>query len=250
MKILYFTKSKPYTCEVLRKLYAENHEVTIVCKNRESFEGTEMDCLCQKLGATVYDHDTVNDLVENNQLSTYDLGISNTYGRLIRPGVINHLNGKIFNLHAAPLPWYKGMFAYNWAIFNQESQWGVTAHYVNEKFDEGAIIEMRTFPIDPLRITVKELERESQRLAAEMTLQLVQKFEENGKLAAKPQESGGRYYSREDFERLKQIQMSDSAEVIRRKIHACWCPPYEGAYWEHDGVHFVICEPEFLGGNL
>jgi len=54
-------------------------------------------------------------------------------------------NNRIINLHPALLPKYggKGMYGMNVhkaIIDNGESESGITIHYVNEKYDEGAII--------------------------------------------------------------------------------------------------------------
>jgi len=52
---------------------------------------------------------------------------------------------KIINIHPALLPKYGGkgmygMFVHNAVKANNESETGITIHYVNENYDEGAII--------------------------------------------------------------------------------------------------------------
>ncbi|MFW5631233.1 MAG: hypothetical protein ACOCNB_10685 [Acetivibrio ethanolgignens] len=77
---------------------------------------------------------------------------------------------------------------------------GVTAQYINENFDEGNIIEIKTFPINADTISVKELERETQKTAYELTVQIVEEWEKNGVLPSTPQSGEEKYYSLEDFE--------------------------------------------------
>ena len=60
----------------------------------------------------------------------------------------------------------------------------------------------------------------------------------------------GYYYSRQDFEDLKRITETDTAAVITRKVRACWCPPYEGAYLERDGIHFAVSLPTGAGNLM
>lgn len=242
MRILFFTKSKQFTCEILQKLCEDGHMVSVVCKTFADFAGTEMDRLCREQNVTVYDNVSLYEKLSAGQLPKFELGISNTYGRLIKKPVIDYVKGKIFNIHCAPLPEYKGMFAYNWGIFNHEREWGVTAHYVNEKFDEGDVIEIVRFSVDPDTITVKVLEHQSQQIGAELTLRLVERFAKGDEVVGVPQKSGGHYYSREDFEALKRVSPQESAETIARKIQACYCPPYEGAYLERDGKRFYLCK--------
>ncbi len=50
------------------------------------------------------------------------------------------------NFHPAP-PEYPGSGCINFAIYDDVSRYGVTAHFINEKIDNGEIIEVRRFPI-------------------------------------------------------------------------------------------------------
>ena len=42
---------------------------------------------------------------------------------------------------------YPGSGCLNWALYDNAEVYGVTAHIINEKIDNGAIIEWRRFPI-------------------------------------------------------------------------------------------------------
>ncbi|GGW24882.1 phosphoribosylglycinamide formyltransferase [Arenibacter certesii] len=63
------------------------------------------------------------------------------------PGnLIQHFPNKIINIHPALLPKYggKGMYGmhvHNSVKENNESETGITIHFVNENYDEGAIIK-------------------------------------------------------------------------------------------------------------
>ena len=59
--------------------------------------------------------------------------------------IIDAFPNKIINIHPALLPKYggKGMYGmhvHNAVIANKEKETGITIHYVNENYDEGAII--------------------------------------------------------------------------------------------------------------
>lgn len=63
----------------------------------------------------------------------------------IPENLIEAFPGKIVNIHPALLPKYggKGMYGmhvHNAVITNKETETGITIHYVNENYDEGAII--------------------------------------------------------------------------------------------------------------
>jgi phosphoribosylglycinamide formyltransferase-1 len=59
--------------------------------------------------------------------------------------ILNHFSNKVINIHPALLPKYggKGMFGmrvHEAVVENKETETGITIHYVNENYDEGAII--------------------------------------------------------------------------------------------------------------
>ena len=51
------------------------------------------------------------------------------------------------NIHAGKLPFYRGRNVLNWVLINDEKEFGITAHYVDEGIDTGDIIHQETFPI-------------------------------------------------------------------------------------------------------
>jgi len=63
--------------------------------------------------------------------------------------IVKEFSDRIINIHPALLPKYggKGMYGmnvHNAVVENKESQTGITIHYVNEHYDEGAIIFQAT----------------------------------------------------------------------------------------------------------
>ncbi len=66
--------------------------------------------------------------------------------------IIDAFPNKIINIHPALLPKYggKGMYGmhvHNTVVENREKQTGITIHYVNENYDEGAIIFQKSFDV-------------------------------------------------------------------------------------------------------
>jgi len=67
--------------------------------------------------------------------------------------IIKAFPNRIVNIHPALLPKYggKGMYGmhvHNAVIENKEEKTGITIHYVNENYDEGAIIFQKNVSID------------------------------------------------------------------------------------------------------
>jgi len=64
--------------------------------------------------------------------------------------ILKEFPNKVINIHPALLPKYggKGMFGmkvHETVVKNKESETGITIHYVNENYDEGAIIFQKSF---------------------------------------------------------------------------------------------------------
>lgn len=68
------------------------------------------------------------------------------------PDVINQFPNKIINIHPALLPKYGGkgmygMYVHEAVVKNNEKESGITIHYVNENYDEGAVIFQKSFEV-------------------------------------------------------------------------------------------------------
>lgn len=51
------------------------------------------------------------------------------------------------NIHPALLPHHRGLFPYFWVLCEGDSETGVTVHYVERRFDAGAIIAQEPIPV-------------------------------------------------------------------------------------------------------
>jgi len=66
---------------------------------------------------------------------------------------INSFPHKIINIHPALLPKYggKGMYGdrvHQSVVANKESESGITIHFVNENYDDGAVLFQKSFTLD------------------------------------------------------------------------------------------------------
>ena len=76
-----------------------------------------------------------------------DLFVSMSFNQIFRSRIINLPRLKTINCHAGKLPFYRGRNILNWALINDEREFGITVHYIDEGIDTGDIILQRTFPI-------------------------------------------------------------------------------------------------------
>jgi methionyl-tRNA formyltransferase len=85
---------------------------------------------------------------ENEQItSRYDFGFCIGFPKKISKQTLDLCKDGVINLHFAPLPAYRGSGTLTHAIINEESEYGVTLHIMDEKLDTGPIITVKTIPL-------------------------------------------------------------------------------------------------------
>jgi phosphoribosylglycinamide formyltransferase-1 len=100
---------------------------------------------------TFYDTEEIVDLLTGKKT---DLIVLAGFLWLIPGGLLKKFPGKIINIHPALLPKYggKGMYGsrvHKAVIDSGDAESGITIHYVNEKYDEGAVIFQARCKVDP-----------------------------------------------------------------------------------------------------
>ncbi len=104
---------------------------------------------CEKLNvdASLFDRDSFSkdNTVLNFLLAEADIIVLAGFLWRIPSKIVDAFPNKIINIHPALLPKYggKGMYGmnvHNAVKENNETETGITIHYVNENYDEGAII--------------------------------------------------------------------------------------------------------------
>lgn len=242
MKILYFTKPKPLTIKCLQYLIGQGAVLKdgggVVLPQREADIANEFNHICKENSLDVYFDEDIYCYIEKFR-GKLDLVVSNTYPHRIGSMILKEASFGGINFHAAPLPEYKGVFGYNFAFLNEETQFGVSCHYLTRDFDEGDLIEVDRFPFDFENRTLKELIVESEIHLLHLFQKVMNRFLNGERIAAVPQ-SAGTYYSRKDFDNAKHINLSAAEKEMVKTIRAFWYPPYEGAYIKICGEKYYL----------
>jgi methionyl-tRNA formyltransferase len=76
-----------------------------------------------------------------------DLIVVNSYSMLLRDEILTLPRFGAVNIHGALLPQYRGCNPIQCALLNNESETGVTIHYMTPEFDAGDIVAQRRVPI-------------------------------------------------------------------------------------------------------
>ena len=161
-----------------------------------------------------------------------DILVCNSYSMIIRPDILNLVSGNAINVHAALLPKNRGPNPIQWAIIKDESETGVTLHYMDETIDAGDIISQAKMAIheddtwvslrDRLSVVTREL------LAKQLPLVLLGT---NGR--QKQDEASASINSRltPESPKIEFDKMDDRKifNLIRAQVH-----PLRGAYVESE----------------
>lgn len=75
-----------------------------------------------------------------------DILVSMSFNQIFKPAILDKY--KVINCHAGKLPFYRGRNILNWVLINDEKEFGITVHYVDEGIDTGDIILQKTYPIN------------------------------------------------------------------------------------------------------
>jgi len=110
-----------------------------------------------------------------------------TNTRLIKPKIFN-LAPYCINFHSSLLPKYKGLDSIFWALYNEESEVGVTVHFVDKGLDSGDIIIQQSIRVER-EDDEKSLYRKSTRLAQKIAVDAITQIEEET-CERKPQGKG------------------------------------------------------------
>ena len=178
-------------------------------------------------------------------LDGVDLVLSFLFWKRIRPPLISHARIGCLNFHPAPLPDVRGVGGYNVAVLEGRTEWGVSAHFVDEHFDTGDLVRVERFPIDATSETALSLDIKSQQHLLGLFRDVVDRALAGEELPRAPQ-GAGRYVTREEFEALRHVRRDDPPELTERRIRAFWYPPFEGATIDVAGRELTLVNRSLL----
>lgn len=103
----------------------------------------------KKYGIDYLKHQNINssEFIQKLKEYTCDLFVSMSFNQIFKTEIINLPKYKTINCHAGMLPFYRGRNILNWALINDEKEFGITVHYIDEGIDTGDIILQRVYKI-------------------------------------------------------------------------------------------------------
>lgn len=160
MKIGYFADG-PWSHKALAKIIEDkNLEITFICAR---FDSTDpfLRMESERLGIPF----VINENINSDGFISYlkglscDIFVSMSFNQIFKSDILSLPPLKTINCHAGKLPFYRGRNILNWALINDEKEFGVTVHYVDEGIDTGDIILQSCYPISDSDTYATLLER-------------------------------------------------------------------------------------------
>lgn len=244
MKMIFMGR-KDYSAKLLEWTLNQGIEVVAVCTDNQ-FPNSPTAAKAKEFSIPVISMEEAEQMLMKG--ADVDLVVSYLFWRKIRKPLIDLPRYGCINFHPAILPDWRGTAGYNVAILYRLTEWGATAHYVDENIDTGRIIRVSRFQYDPDTATVVTLEKKTQEIQMELYKEIVTEVRTKGFLPATEQNmSDGRYISRAEMEAMKTVDLEhDTPEMIERKIRAFWFPPYDGANITIGGKRFTLVDENIL----
>ncbi len=155
-RIVIFASGSGTNAENIIKYFQKNNIANVVrvlsnkkdAKVLERSNNLNISCMCFSRN-DFYDSDKVLNLL----VEEADFIVLAGFLWRVPENIIKLFSKKIVNIHPALLPKYggKGMYGmhiHNTVVANKEKETGITIHYVNENYDEGAVILQKKVSVD------------------------------------------------------------------------------------------------------
>lgn len=148
MKIGYFADG-PWAHKALDMLLQKKYlSVKFICV-RYDRQDSVLKAKAKKNHIPLLVNSNVNSKNFINEIKKYDcdLFVSMSFNQIFKKTILEIPTLGIINCHAGKLPFYRGRNVLNWVLINDEPEFAVTVHYVDEGIDTGDIILQKCFAI-------------------------------------------------------------------------------------------------------
>ena len=148
LKIGYFADG-PWSHQALEKILSDQTlQVAFICARNDNPDPI-LEAKAVANGLNFITHPKINTDEFHEWMIEFqcDLFVSMSFNQIFKNKLINLPPLKTINCHAGKLPFYRGRNILNWALINDEKEFGITVHYVDDGIDTGDIIIQNCYPI-------------------------------------------------------------------------------------------------------
>lgn len=148
MKIGYFADG-PWAHKAFEKIVGDESIKIVFITVRYDKKDKVLLNLAKRYDIPVELSDNINSQEFIDAVKKYkaDLFVSMSFNQIFRTEIRNLPKYKTINCHAGKLPFYRGRNILNWALINDEREFGITVHYMDSGIDTGDIILQETYQI-------------------------------------------------------------------------------------------------------
>ena len=150
-KIGYFADG-PWSHKAFKKLINDNTlEICFIVPRSDTLDNTLHD-FAKEHCIDYLSNENVNskEFIEKAKKYNCDLFVSMSFNQIFKDEIIQIPKLNIINCHAGKLPFYRGRNILNWALINDEKEFGITVHFIDKGIDTGDIILQNSYPITEL----------------------------------------------------------------------------------------------------
>ena len=158
----------------------------------------------------------------------FDIIVSYIYPFIIPKKILDKTKFFNINFHPGP-PEYPGIGCFNFALFNEENKYGVTAHHMVPEVDTGQIIKVKYFKINK-NITVDDLSIKTYKCLLKLLKEVFQSLLKTERLEKSSYKWLKKPYTRKELNNLsklnKNMKKKQFLKVIRCTYYKGKPPPF------------------------
>ena len=227
----------PFAVPMLRALYHSRHTVVaLVTQPPRDVRGNPtaknpMRVEAEAHGTPVFDPVSINTDEARATLRGYepDLFVVADYGQILKPETLATARLGGVNLHGSLLPKYRGAAPINWAVYNGDTETGVTVIQMSPRVDAGGCLVKAATPIGPEENAV-ELEHRLAELGAPLVRSMVDRLAE-GTIHPEPQDQAQATPARRLKKTDGEVDWTRTAAQIKNQIRALEPWPRTATSW-------------------
>lgn len=148
MKIGYFGDGIWAHGALAKILEDKSMQVGFVCARNDNPDAV-LRQMAEKVSIPFITHKNINssDFIARVKTFACDIFVSMSFNQIFKNEIMGVPPMHIINCHAGKLPFYRGRNILNWAVINDEKEFGITVHYVDSGIDTGDIVLQESYPI-------------------------------------------------------------------------------------------------------
>lgn len=177
-----------------------------------------------------------NDFPQQVYNNKYDICVSYMSPWVIPPKLLSAIRGFSINFHPGT-PKYRGIGCTNFAVYNGESQYGVTSHLMASKIDSGRIVSVKYFSVLP-EDSLVDITYKCYWYILKEFYKVFNYYLRYDQLPVINAKWSKRLYTRAELDRLCQIKKTMSLAEVKRRIKATNFPNMPKAYIKMFGYRF------------